>query len=118
MSEEAVANEPTIVFVVSKAQWLSVLHPVTKLDLLDWIAVAGGHFFYDASNESYVLIEKISHWQKLEDEVKKRFQLISRRVREEMDGPFPYEIKEKLDHTDPFDVFDKKEGETTAASAE
>lgn len=99
------ADEPTIAFVITTQQWISVVHPVTKLELLDWIATAQTNFFYDIENNAFVLLLKQTLWNNLESPVKYRFKLISRRLREEMDGPFNEDQRRQLEAKDPFDVF-------------
>lgn len=96
-------SEPTIVFLLHANQWLNVIHPVTKLEFLDWGIRAGCTFFLE--NNAYVLAVKQSLWETLSDDLKAKFRLISRRVREELDGPFTDEARQSLEVTDPFDVF-------------
>lgn len=100
-------SEPTIVFLLHANQWFNIISPITKLELLDWSLHAGCNFFLE--NNAYVLAVKISLWNTLDDELKRRFKIISRRVREELDGPFTDEMRNQLEEADPFEVFNKKE---------
>lgn len=102
------ADEPTIAFVLSNQQWLSVIHPVTKLELLDWVAHVKTNFFYDLENSAYVLLLKQSLWKTIDAPLQARFKFISRRIREEMDGPFTDEQRQQFESVDPFDVFAKR----------
>lgn len=102
------ADEPTIAFLLNTQQWLSTIHPVTKLELLDWVSVSRANFFFDAENSTFVLLLKQSAWELLDDSSKDRFKLVSRRVREEMDGPFTDDQRKHFETVDPFDVFKKQ----------
>ena len=112
------ADEPTIAFVLNTQQWLSVLHPLTKLELLDWTMVVGANFFYDVENKAYVLLLKSSVWEGVSDPMKARFRVLSRRVREEMDGPFTDAQRTELDNLDPFTAFKKQDPPETIPEEE
>lgn len=93
---------PTIAYVFSVGQWLNVLHPVTKLELTDVVPAVNASFFYDASAEVYVLSIQKPRWESVPDETKRRFKVLTRRVREEIEGLMTDAQRLECETKDPF----------------
>lgn len=98
-------EEPTIVYLFNKDHWANVIHPVTKLELIDMIPKSGFNFFYDVPNNSYVLVLRKSFWEGLENDTKTQFVRITRRIKEEVEGMFTDTQRVAIESSDPFDIF-------------
>ena len=125
MSEEAPAvpaapgpSEPTIVFVFELKQWYNSISPISKVDLLDIVPHVSTQFGYDHKHEAYLMVLLKSKWTALSDDIKQKFMLISRRIKEELDGMMSTQQKEEYERTDIFAVFEKKEPVPEAATLE
>jgi hypothetical protein len=108
-------EEPTIVYLFNKDHWANVIHPVTKLELMDMIPKSGFNFFYDVPNNSYVLVLRKSFWEGLENDIKIHFVRITRRIKEEVEGLFTDAQREAIESSDPFDIFAQRDAGSTNA---
>lgn len=104
MSEETVNQEPTIVFIFDLKNWFENISVLSKLDIIDMVPVMNCQFYYNETIKSYVLILVKSVWDLLDDKVKYKFSILSRRIKEEMEGPMSNIIKEKYENTDLFEL--------------
>lgn len=104
MSEETVNQEPTIVFIFDLKNWFENISVLSKLDLIDVVPIMNCQFYYNETIKSYVLILVKSVWDLLDDKVKYKFSILSRRIKEEMEGPMSNIIKEKYENTDLFEL--------------
>ena len=98
-------NEPTIMYMFYKSDWLHTISPVSKLELMDWVATVDAIMYYTPETQSYNIVLKASSWEPLDTDRKVAFQHISRRIREELEGPFTFTVRTALDTMDPFDAF-------------
>lgn len=108
-------SEPTIVFVFELKHWYNSISPLSKIDLLDIVPHVSVQFGFDGQNSSYLLVITKSKWQNLQPEIKKKFMMISRRIKEEMEGPLTSAQREQYENSDPFVAFEKSAAEKAAA---
>jgi hypothetical protein len=102
-------SEPTIVFVFDLKHWYTTITPLSKLDLFDIVPSVCVQFGFDIKTQAYVLVITRSKWEATATEIKKKFMTISRRMKEEMDGPMTTIQRDHYENADIFSVFDKKE---------
>jgi hypothetical protein len=99
------SDEPTIVFLFHLNNWFDNISVISKLDLIDIVPSLGSsQFYYNENIRAYVLIIVKSVWETLEDKVKYKFSILSRRIKEEMEGPMSNVLKEKYENTDLFEL--------------
>ena len=96
------SDEPSLVLVFPAHQWQNIVHPITRLELMDWAIQHACIFFLDTQSHAYVTVVKVALWKTLDEDAKTRFKIISRRIREEIDGPFTDEQR-RLFEADPFE---------------
>lgn len=113
----AASNVPTLVYVFDIKQWNEQLNPLTKLEFVDFIPKVCSQFFYDASVPAFILTLAKPKWDGLTDDIKIKYKSITRRLREEVEGPMTQQQRDAYDASDPFDAF-KKRDETAATSQE
>jgi hypothetical protein len=97
-------DEPTIVFLFDLKNWFDNISVISKLDLIDIIPYLSSQFYYNDNIKAYILIIVKSSWDKLEDKLKYKFSILSRRIKEEMEGPMSNLLKEKYENTDLFEL--------------
>lgn len=99
-------KDPTIVFIFTMANWTNVISALSKLDLVDIAPTVATQFFVDFSPDvnGYVLILTKSKWSTILPETKKKFMCISRRIKEEMEGPLMTNQRELYDNSDIFEL--------------
>ena len=97
-------NEPRIIYVFDIKSWYESMSPLTKLDLLDVSPIVSSQFYYDNSLSAYVLVLVKSKWDTLSTDFKKKFMFISRRLKEEMEGPMSTLDREKYESSDIFEL--------------
>lgn len=112
----AASNVPTLVYVFDIKQWNEQLNPLTKLEFVDFIPKICSQFFYDASVPAFILTLAKPKWDSLSDDLKIKYKSITRRLREEVEGPMTQQQRDAYDSSDPFDAF-KKRDEAVAAAA-
>lgn len=116
--EQNPGNVPTLVYVFDIKQWNEQLNPLTKLEFVDFIPKVCSQFFYDASVPAFILTLTKPKWDELPEDIKIKYKTITRRLREEVEGPMTQQQRDAYDITDPFDAFKKKaEAEATAATS-
>lgn len=96
------AREPTIIFLFDMKNWYETISPLSKLDLFDVAPHVSTQFYIDYGIKSYVLILTKSKWDTLPDDSKKKFMIVSRRIKEEMEGPMQSMARERYESTDIF----------------
>ena len=97
-------REPTIIFLFDMKNWYESISPLSKLDLFDIAPSVSTQFYMDYGIKAYVLILTKSKWDTLPESDKKKFMLISRRVKEEMEGPMQSVARERYESTDIFSL--------------
>jgi hypothetical protein len=99
-------KDPTIVFIFTMPNWTGVISGLSKLDLVDIAPTVATQFFVDFNPEvnGYVLILTKSKWDTLSPELKRKFMSISRRIKEEMEGPLMTSQRELYDNSDIFEL--------------
>ena len=99
-------RDPTIVFIFTMANWTNLISGLSKLDLVDIAPIVSTQFFVDYSPEvnGYVLILTKSKWDTLSHDTKRKFMSISRRIKEEMEGPLMTNQRELYDNSDIFEL--------------
>lgn len=95
-------REPTIIFLFDLKNWFEVITPLSKLDLLDIVPSVATQFYMDFGIKAYVLMLIKSKWDNLPEELKRKFMLISRRIKEEMEGPMQTVERERYENADIF----------------
>lgn len=95
-------REPTIIFLFDMKNWYETISPLSKLDLFDVAPNVSTQFYMDYGIKAYVLILTKSKWDILPEDLKKKFMIISRRIKEEMEGPMPSLARERYESTDIF----------------
>lgn len=119
-------KDPTIVFIFTMSNWTNVISALSKLDLVDIAPTVATQFFVDFSPDvnGYVLILTKSKWTTVPPETKKKFMCISRRIKEEMEGPLMTNQRELYDNSDIFELLmggppeTPQTSQTTQTSAE
>lgn len=102
-------TEPTVVFVFELKQWYSNISAISKLDLLDIVPHISVQFGFDYKNQAYLMILTKSKWLDIPTELKSKFMGISRRIKEEIDGPMNTAEREQYESADFFAAFEKKD---------
>ena len=102
----AAPSEPTIVFVFNMKQWYSNISPISKIDLLDIIPHVCVQFGFDHKAQAYVLIITKSRWAEIPADIKKKFMFISRRIKEELEGPMTTIERDQYESVDLFTAFE------------
>jgi hypothetical protein len=115
-AEQNPGNVPTLVYVFDIKQWNEQLNPLTKLEFVDFIPKVCSQFFYDVNVPAFILTLTKPKWDGLPDEIKIKYKSITRRLREEVEGPMTQQQRDQYDLTDPFDAFKKKAAEEAAAA--
>jgi hypothetical protein len=95
-------KEPTIIFLFDLKNWYETISPLSKLDLFDIVPLVSTQFYMDFGIKAYVLILTKTKWDNLNVDVKKKFMLVSRRVKEEMEGPMTSIQRETYEQADIF----------------
>jgi hypothetical protein len=116
--ETTATPEPVLVFVFDLKQWTTQISNLTKLEFIDYIPTICSQFFFDPSVPAYVLTLAKSKWETLTVESKLKFKLITRRLREEVEGTMTQVQRDQYENTDPFEVFAKKREEEAAAASQ
>jgi hypothetical protein len=98
-------SEPTVVFVFDLKNWYGTITPLSKIDLLDIVPHVCVQFGFDQQSQSYLLVITKSKWDTITPEVKSKYMMISRRIKEEMEGPMTSIQREQYETTDIFNVF-------------
>ncbi len=111
-------TEPTVVFVFDLKNWYGNITPLSKIDLLDIVPNVCVQFGFDQQSQSYLLVITKSKWETITSEVKSKFMMISRRIKEEMEGPMTTFQREQYENNDIFNVFVKKPEEQIIESNE
>lgn len=97
--------EPTIIFLYDLKQWYQNISPLSKIDIMDIAPSVSSQFFFDYKIQSYVMILSKSKWDVTAPETKKKFMIVSRRVKEEMEGPLSSVKREEYENSDIFELF-------------
>lgn len=95
-------SEPTVVFVFEQAHWENNITPLTKIDLMDIVPKIGTQFGYDFESRAFLLVVSRTKWLELDSDLKKKFMMISRRIKEEVNGPMNYSQRIEYENTDFF----------------
>lgn len=111
----AAPSDPTIVFVFNMKQWYSNISPISKIDLLDIIPHVSVQFGFDHKAQAYVLIITKSRWAEIPEDVKKKFMFISRRIKEELEGPMTTVERDQYESVDLFTAFENAAASQQAA---
>lgn len=117
LKKEEPPKIPTLVFLFDINQWNQQLNPLTKLEFIDFIPNICSQFFYDGSVPAYVMTLTKEKWDSLSPEIKIKYKALTRRLREEVEGPMTQAQRDAYDASDPFDVFRKKQEEAAASAA-
>lgn len=99
---EQTQREPTIIFLFDMKNWYESISPLSKLDLFDIVPFVASQFQLDNHIKAYVLVLTKSKWDSLQHDLKKKFMLISRRIKEEMEGPMSSVQRETYEQADIF----------------
>ena len=105
-SDQASPREPTIVFVFELKHWYNTITPLSKLDLLDIVPQVGVQFGFDFQSQAYLLVITKTKWSSAPSEIKKKYMMISRRIKEELDGPMTTMQREQYESSDIFAAFE------------
>jgi hypothetical protein len=113
-------SEPTVVFVFELKHWYNTISPLSKLDLLDIVPQVCVQFGYDFQSQAFLMVITKTKWTDLSGELKKKFMMISRRIKEEMEGPMSTSGRESYENTDLFHAFEasKAAGSASAVTPE
>lgn len=95
-------REPTIIFLFDMKNWYEVINPLSKLNLIDIAPLVSSQFYMDFSIKAYVLILTKTKWDELSDFLKQKFMFVSRRLKEEMEGPMTTMQREIYEQSDIF----------------
>lgn len=98
-------SDPIVVFVFDIKHWYNSISAVSKVDLLDIVPHVSVQFGFDFQSQAYLMVISKSKWESLSGDVKKKFMLISRRVKEEMDGIMLTAQREAYENSDIFAAF-------------
>lgn len=101
---ESAPREPTIIFLFDMKNWYETITPLSKLDLFDIAPKVSTQFYMDFGINAYVLILTKSKWDDVPEELRKKFMVISRRVKEEMEGPMQTLARERYEQSDIFEL--------------
>lgn len=101
-SVEQQPREPTIIFLFDMKNWYETITPLSKLDLFDIAPKVSTQFYMDFGINAYVLILTKTKWDGLAEDIKKKFMIISRRIKEEMEGPMQSQVRERYEQSDIF----------------
>jgi len=112
--EQEVQREPTIIFLFDTKNWFESVSPLSKLDLFDIAPVVSSQFYFDFSANAYIMALTKTKWDSLPSDLKKKFMLVSRRLREEMEGAMTTAQREQYENAD---IFSLLMGAAEAASA-
>lgn len=97
--------EPTVVFLFDLKQWGQTISPISKIDLVDIAPIVSAQFFFDVNVQSYAMIITKEKWSSLSTDLKKKFMIVSRRLKEEMEGPMTSIKREQYENSDLFDFY-------------
>lgn len=95
-------REPTIIFLFDMKNWYETITSLSKLDLCDIAPKVSTQFYMDFGINAYVLILTKIKWDGLPEDLKRKFMLISRRIKEEMEGPMQTQVRENYEQADIF----------------
>ncbi len=95
-------REPTIIFLFDMKNWYETITPLSKLDLFDIAPKVSTQFYMDFGINAYVLILTKTKWDGLAEDLKKKFMMVSRRIKEEMEGPMQTQVRERYEQSDIF----------------
>lgn len=98
-------SEPTVVFVFSLKHWYTSIRSLSKVELLDIVPHVGSQFGFDYTSQSYLLVITKTKWSGLASDLRQRFMMISRRIKEEMEGPMTTVEREEFEAADLFAPF-------------
>jgi hypothetical protein len=101
-SQPSQPKEPSVIFLFDVKNWFESISPLSKLDLFDIAPAVGARFYFDYSSNAYVLVLGKSKWDNLSSDLKRKFMLVSRRLREEMEGPMTTMQREQYENSDVF----------------
>lgn len=96
------AREPTIIFLFDAKSWFESISPLSKLDLVDIAPLVSTQFYMDFGIKAYVMVITKSKWDTLSTDLRKKFMMVSRRVKEEMEGPMTTIQRETYEQADIF----------------
>lgn len=108
-------SEPTIVFVFELKHWYTNISAISKIDLLDIVPHVSVQFGFDYQTQAFLMVITKAKWESITVDVKKKFMMISRRIKEEMDGIMNTAQREAYENTDPFAAFAAKQAASSEA---
>ena len=108
-------REPTIVFVFELKHWYNTISPLSKIDLFDIVPQVGIQFGYDYQSQAYLLVITKTKWVSVPPEIKKKYMMISRRIKEELDGPLTTAQREQYESADIFGAFEATQASEPAS---
>lgn len=111
MTAQVANPEPVLVFVFEVKQWTNQVSSLTKLEFIDYIPNICSQFFFDPQVPGYVLTLAKSKWDTLTSEQRFKFKVLTRRLREEVEGVMTQSQREQFENVDPFEQFAKKREE-------
>jgi hypothetical protein len=100
---ESTPKEPTIVFLFDMKNWYENISPLSKLDIFDIAPQVCTQFYLDMNIKTYVFILTKTTWDALSLDVRRKFMIISRRIKEEMEGPMTTTQREIYEQSDIFE---------------
>lgn len=106
-------KEPTIVFLFDVKNWFEKINPISKIDLIDIATFVSTQFYMDFTINAYVLILTKSKWDTLSSDLKTKFMFISRRLKEEMEGPMVSSERTLYEQGDIFEILMNQPKQTT-----
>ena len=62
------------------------MNPLTKLDVLDIVPDVASYFYFDAASRAYLLVIGKQKWDALSNDIKRKFMMIARRIKEETEA--------------------------------
>jgi predicted patatin/cPLA2 family phospholipase len=95
-------REPTIIFLFDMKNWSETITSLSKLDLFDIAPKVSTQFYMDFGINAYVLILTKTKWDGVQEDIKRKFMIISRRIKEEMEGPMQTQVRERYEQSDIF----------------
>lgn len=95
-------KEPTIIFLFDLKNWTETISPLTKLDIIDIAPLVSTQFYLDSNIKAYILILTKGKWDSLSSDTKRKFMIIARRVKEEMEGPMTTVQRDSYENADIF----------------
>ena len=97
--------EPSIVFFYDLKNLYRNISALSKVELLDMAPVIGTHFYFDFNQKAYLFVISKTKWDGLPEDMRRKFTILSRRIKEEMNGMMSTLDREKYENTDLFETF-------------